>query len=100
MPGAWWMFGDREVGDDAEVVAGPRVVDGCVEGKPAIDDIQRRPVRSATHHDIVDSASKLQRHLASPYQGIRRGEGVARLVRVHCLPGVAVRHAGLPQRLL
>src|SRR5918995_646778 len=52
---------DREVGDDAEVVARPDPVYRFVEDPPACPDVEGRPVLDAAHHDVVDPAAQLER---------------------------------------
>jgi hypothetical protein len=79
-----------EVRDDAEVVACPHTSYGFVEDALAGGDVERGTVIFAAHHDVVDAAGQLERHLATSHQRIPRRERVAGLTGMRALPGVSV----------
>src|SRR5215207_8839829 len=88
-----------EVGEDAEVVAGPDAVNRLVQDPLAAGDLQGRAVGAAADHDVVDPPAPLQRHLADPDEAVVGGEGVPGLARVARFPGVLVADAGAVQGL-
>jgi hypothetical protein len=79
-----------EVRDDAEVVACPHMFHGFVEAALAGGDIKRGTVIFAAHHDVVDAAAQLERHLATSHQRIPRRERVAELTGMRALPSVSL----------
>jgi hypothetical protein len=81
----------------AEMVAGPDTAYRAVEDAPAGGNVERGPVIATAHEDVVDTASGLERHLTVHQrvterrdQWVSRCKRVAKLARVHALPGVPV----------
>src|SRR2546429_2801351 len=88
---------DREVGDEAEMVAGPHTVDRFVEDTRASRNVQcRSSVLPTTHKDVVDSS---ERPVPIPQQRIARSVSMAGISRMRSLPGVTVADAHFTQRL-
>src|SRR5918994_7591445 len=80
---------DREVGDDAEVVARPDVVYRFVEDPLACPDVEGRAVLAAAHHDVVDPAAQLERPVLvlGGHQRVGGGERVAPGAGMRAPPG-------------
>ena len=91
------MGWDREVGDEAEMVAGPYAIDRFVKDPFAGDDLKGRSTMfTAAHEDVVDPA---KRPVPIGHEGVGRRESVPWFARMHALPGIAVADAHLAQRL-
>src|SRR5829696_1189293 len=92
---------EREVGDDAEVVARPDAVYRFVEDPLACPDVEGRPVLDAAHHDVVDPAAQLERPVLvlGGYQRVGGGESVPRLPGMRAPPRVPVANARAVQGL-
>src|SRR5215211_1329311 len=86
-----------QIGDHAEVVAGPDAVHRLVEDALAAGDLQRRPaVLAAADEHVVEAP---ERPVPVPDQRVGRRERLPPLVAVRALPGIPVADARPVERL-
>jgi hypothetical protein len=56
-----------QVSYDTEMITRPDSVDRFVENSLTVSDSQRRPVNTASDHDVVDPSAEFERHLSGAY---------------------------------
>ena len=88
---------DCEVGDEAEMIAGPHTVDRLVKDACTGGDLQAgSSVLTTAHEDVINPS---EWPVPISHKRVVRREGVARLSRMRALPGIPVADAHLAQRV-
>jgi hypothetical protein len=100
-----WLIGNSpcrrkgKIGYQAEVVARPSAGNWFIECQVARRYVERRPVGTAAHEDVVDATAEVCRPPGRRTQWVARRDGMAGFSWVDRIPGVEVRDADTVERL-